>query len=138
LIVNKKSPTNKLTITNKNNMEIELNKVYNVIYIHKSKECIITDRIPTDKMDSTILNYYEQMRLRDRHKFSKYVDYFLKGIIKFTNEKKKQKEIEIEVFFVQRRDGSWVSVDKYNCDLSDNTKLLDSYIELEKINKLKI
>jgi|688.fasta_scaffold398097_3 hypothetical protein len=118
-------------------MEIELNKAYNVIYIHKSKECIITDRIPTDKMDSLILNYYEQMRLRDRHKYSKYVDYFLKGIIKFTNEKKKEIK-EIEVFFVQRRDGSWVSVDKYNCDLSDNTKLLDSYIELEKINKLKI
>lgn len=118
-------------------MEIELNKVYNIIYIHKSKECIITDRIPTDKMDSTILNYYEEMRLRDRHKYSKYVDCFLKGIIKFTNEKKKEIK-EKEVFFVQRRDGSWVIVDRFNGDLSDNTKLLDSYIELEKINKLKI
>lgn len=118
-------------------MEIELNKAYNIIYIRKSKECIITDKIPTDKMDSTILNYYEEMRLMDRHKYSKYVDYFVKGIITITNENKKEIK-EIEVFFVQRRDGSWVSVDKYNGDLSDNKKLLDSYIELEKISKLKI
>jgi hypothetical protein len=118
-------------------MEIELNKTYNIIYIRKSRECIITDRIPTDKMDSTILNYYEEMRLMDRHKFTKNVDYFLKGIIPFINEKKKGKEKGIEIFFVQRRDGSWVSVEKYPCDLSDNKKLLDSYIELEKINKLK-
>jgi hypothetical protein len=118
-------------------MEIELNKVYNAIYIYTSKECIITDKIPTDKMDSTILNYYEKMRLRDRHKFSKCVDYFLRGIILHTSKKKKEIE-EIEVFFVQRRDGSWVSVDEYNCDLSDNKKLLDSYTELKKMEKLKI
>lgn len=120
---------------------IELNKTYKVYYgvlghgrdFLREVECVVVDKIPIDKIDVKTLDYYEKMRLSDRHAYSKHVDYFLKAIL--TTKENKQKTI----YFVQTRNRNWVSVDNYRGDLvlkDDNTHR-NAHDELYKLNQIK-
>lgn len=110
-------------------MEIELNKTYDYLHfklgvgrdIISIFDVTIIDITPFDKSDLKVIAMYEKMRLKDRHKYSKNVDYFVKGILKLKDNKEKT------LFFVCARDGDWVSVDEYQNSLDINGKIVKAY-----------